>query len=85
MPVGPKKTNYRQRRTSAAAREMFRGLSGYMQADVHISYDALFRGYGRISAEEERAGGPGASCLVSLTNETGCAAGEFLRRRALHS
>src|SRR6185369_15870402 len=29
---------------SAAVCEMFRGFSGYIQADAHAIYDALFRG-----------------------------------------
>ena len=35
---------YQAKHTSAAVCEMFRGFSGYLQADAHAIYDALFRG-----------------------------------------
>jgi hypothetical protein len=35
---------YQSKHTSAAVCEMFRGFSGYIQADAHAIYDALFRG-----------------------------------------
>jgi hypothetical protein len=35
---------YRAKHDSAAVCEMFRGYSGYIQADAHAIYDALFRG-----------------------------------------
>lgn len=35
---------YQPKHTSAAVCEMFRGFSGYIQADAHAVYDALFRG-----------------------------------------
>lgn len=35
---------YQPKHTSAAVCEMFRGYSGYVQADAHAIYDALFRG-----------------------------------------
>lgn len=35
---------YQPKHTSAAVCEMFRGFSGYIQADAHVIYDALFRG-----------------------------------------
>lgn len=35
---------YQAKHTSAAVCEMFRGFSGYIQADAHTIYDALFRG-----------------------------------------
>lgn len=35
---------YQPKHTSAAVCEMFRGFSGYIQADAHAIYDALFRG-----------------------------------------
>jgi transposase len=35
---------YQPKHTSAAVCEMFRGFSGYVQADAHTVYDALFRG-----------------------------------------
>ena len=35
---------FQAKHTSAAVCEMFRGFSGYVQADAHAIYDALFRG-----------------------------------------
>ena len=35
---------YQPKHTSAAVCDMFRGFSGYIQADAHVIYDALFRG-----------------------------------------
>lgn len=35
---------YQPKHTSDAVCEMFRGFSGYIQADAHVVYDALFRG-----------------------------------------
>jgi hypothetical protein len=35
---------YQPRHTSEAVCQMFRGYSGYIQADAHAVYDALFRG-----------------------------------------
>ena len=35
---------YQPKHTSAAVCEMFRGFSGYIQADAHAIYDAMFRG-----------------------------------------
>jgi len=35
---------YQSKHTSAVVCEMFRGFSGYIQADAHAIYDALFRG-----------------------------------------
>ncbi len=35
---------YRAKHNSTAVCEMFRGFSGYIQADAHAIYDALFRG-----------------------------------------
>lgn len=37
---------YQPKHTSAAVSEMFRGFSGYIQADAHAVYDAIFRGAG---------------------------------------
>lgn len=37
---------YQPKHTSAAVCEMFRGFSGYIQADAHAVYEALFRGEG---------------------------------------
>jgi transposase len=36
--------DYQPKHTSRAVCEMFRGFSGYVQADAHAIYDALFRG-----------------------------------------
>ena len=38
---------YQPKHTSAAVCEMFRGFSGYIQADAHVIYDAVFRGEAR--------------------------------------
>ncbi len=35
---------YQSKHTSAAVCEMFRGFGGYIQADAHVIYDALYRG-----------------------------------------
>jgi hypothetical protein len=35
---------YQAKHTSAVVSEMFRGFTGYIQADAHAIYDALFRG-----------------------------------------
>jgi transposase len=35
---------FQPKHTSAAVCDMFRGFSGYIQADAHVVYDALFRG-----------------------------------------
>lgn len=35
---------FQSKHTSAAVCDMFRGFSGYIQADAHVIYDALFRG-----------------------------------------
>lgn len=43
---------YRRRQTSAPVCEMFRGFSGYIQADAHSVFDALFRGDARAGPEE---------------------------------
>lgn len=39
---------YQPKHTSDAVCSMFRGFSGYIQADAHCIYDALFRGDARI-------------------------------------
>lgn len=44
---------YQPRHTSAAVCEMFRGFSGYIQADAHSIYHALFRGEARSSPSEK--------------------------------
>jgi transposase len=38
---------YQPKHTSAAVCEMFRGFGGYIQADAHVIYDAIFRGEAR--------------------------------------
>src|SRR5690606_5389569 len=44
---------YQERHTSAAVCGMFRGFSGYIQADAHVVYDALFRGDARVRDDEK--------------------------------
>jgi transposase len=44
---------FQPRHTSAAVCEMFRGFSGYIQADAHAIYDAIFRGDARASGDDE--------------------------------
>jgi hypothetical protein len=44
---------YQSRHTSAAVCEMFRGFSGYIQADAHAIYDAIFRGEARAGEDDE--------------------------------
>jgi len=43
---------FQPKHTSAAVCEMFRGFSGYMQADAHAIYDAIFRGEARTSDQD---------------------------------
>ena len=43
---------YQPKHTSAAVCEMFRGFKGYIQADAHCVYDALYRGDARVSPED---------------------------------
>lgn len=59
---------YQPRHTSAAVCEMFRGFDGYIQADAHCVYDALYRGDARISPDDK------------APEEVGC--WSHLRRRA---
>jgi transposase len=42
---------YQPKHTSAAVCEMFRGYSGFIQADAHAIYDALFRGEANAGAD----------------------------------
>lgn len=42
---------YQAKHTSAAVCEMFRGYSGYIQADAHAIYNALFRGEATAGAD----------------------------------
>jgi transposase len=44
---------FQPRHTSAAVCEMFRGFSGYIQADAHAIYDAIFRGEARASDDDK--------------------------------
>ena len=44
---------FQAKHTSAAVCEMFRGFSGYIQADAHAIYDAVFRGEARIGPHDE--------------------------------
>jgi transposase len=44
---------FQSKHTSAAVCEMFRGFSGYIQADAHAVYDAIFRGEARKSPDDE--------------------------------
>jgi transposase len=44
---------FQRRHTSQAVCEMFRGFGGYILADAHCIYDALFRGDARISSEDK--------------------------------
>lgn len=59
---------YQPKHTSAAVCEMFRGFSGYIQADAHCVYDALYRGDARASPDDK------------APDEVGC--WSHLRRRA---
>lgn len=59
---------FQPRHTSAAVCEMFRGFKGYIQADAHVIYDAIFRGEARVSADDP------------LPREVGC--WSHCRRRA---
>jgi transposase len=43
---------YQPKHTSAAVCDMFRGFSGYIQADAHAIYDAVFRGEARSGPED---------------------------------
>ena len=44
---------YQPQHTSKAVCEMFRGFNGYVQADAHAIYDALFRGDARVKDDDE--------------------------------
>jgi len=44
---------FQPRHTGAAVCEMFRGFSGYIQADAHAIYDAIFRGEARASDDDK--------------------------------
>lgn len=44
---------YQSKHTSDAVCAMFRGFKGYMQADAHCIYDAVFRGDARINESDK--------------------------------
>jgi hypothetical protein len=44
---------YQPKHTSEAVCSMFRGFKGYIQADAHCIYDALFRGDARIDENDK--------------------------------
>ncbi len=44
---------FQREHTSKAVCEMFRGFTGYVQADAHAIYDALFRGEARVNEDDE--------------------------------
>jgi transposase len=44
---------FQAKHTSAAVCDMFRGFGGYIQADAHAVYDAVFRGEARASPDDE--------------------------------
>jgi transposase len=43
---------FQPKHTSAAVCEMFRGFKGYIQADAHAIYDAIFRGEARAAPDD---------------------------------
>ena len=51
---------YQERHTSAAVCSMFKGYSGYLQADAHAVYDALFAGRPPVGRGSRRS----PSCLA---------------------
>lgn len=53
---------YQPKHTSAAVSDMFKGFTGYIQADAHAIYDALFRG----------PASPEAGSDTELPKEVGC-------------
>ena len=57
---------YQPKHTSAAVSEMFKGFSGYIQADAHAVYDALFRGPAGPDADS------GSGSDTELPKEVGC-------------
>lgn len=65
--------DYVPRETSAAVREMFRGYSGYVQADAKNTYDVLFEKPDSALAGED----------VELRHEVGC--WSHARRRFYHA
>ena len=55
---------YQPKHTGAAVSEMFKGFSGYIQADAHAIYDALFR--------EPASTDPDGDACTGLPKEVGC-------------
>jgi transposase len=49
---------YQPKHTGAAVSEMFKGFSGYIQADAHAIYDALFRGPASPNPNGDASTGP---------------------------
>jgi transposase len=49
---------YQPKHTGAAVSEMFKGFSGYIQADAHAIYDALFRGPASPDLDGDSSTGP---------------------------
>lgn len=50
--------DYQERHTSVAVSSMFRGFTGYIQADAHAVYDALFAGRPPPGSTSDTAQGP---------------------------
>lgn len=50
--------DYQPKHTSAAVWQMFKGYSGYVQADAHAVYDALFRGVAPKGVEDDGTRAP---------------------------
>jgi hypothetical protein len=44
---------FQREHTSKAVCEMFRGFTGYIQADAHAIYNALFRGEARVNTDDK--------------------------------
>jgi transposase len=44
---------FQAKHTSAAVCDMFRGFGGYIQADAHAVYDAVFRGEARVDHDDK--------------------------------
>jgi hypothetical protein len=63
---------YQPKHTSAAVCDMFRGFTGYIQADAHAVYDAVFRGEARCNPDDD------------LPEEVGCRVGGGVAAPAPH-
>ena len=46
--------DFQPKHTSLAVWNMFKGFSGYVQADAHVIYDAMFKGVAPDGADDER-------------------------------